>query len=29
MFEAVFMEYNLRERESNKLMEAILDNDSK
>lgn len=29
MFEAVLMEYNLRDRESNKLMEAILDNDSK
>jgi ferritin len=29
MFEAVLMEYNLREREINKLMEAIMDNDSK
>ncbi|CAK70642.1 unnamed protein product (macronuclear) [Paramecium tetraurelia] len=28
MFEAVLMEYNLREKESNKLMEAILQNDS-
>lgn len=29
MFEAVLMEYNLREKENNKLMEAILQNDSK
>lgn len=29
MFEAVLMEYNLREKESNKLMEAILQNDTK